>query len=164
MTSRARLPVALALALALAGAPVALADVDPSMCLAPDGTPTSCPAGTAPDPFSGTDPGLFSTVPKVFIAIFVVVALLGVATTVWRVSLARRMATGAGLDPGQATAVALLSENGVDAAYLAASLRPAAPAGPSVEDRLRELQRLRDQGLVTADEFETRRTAILDSL
>jgi hypothetical protein len=171
MTARGRLVPALLLALLLApvSAGVALADAVPDMCLAPDGTPTSCPAGSGPDPFGGPGPGLFGTVAKVFLGLFVVAVLLGVATTVWRVRLARRMAMDVGLDPDQATAVTMLSGSGAEAAYLAATLRDAkgsraAADDRPAEDRLRELQRLRDQGLVTEAEYAARRTAIVESL
>jgi hypothetical protein len=76
------------------------------------------------------------------------------------------------MDPDRATAMTLLSDDGLDATYLAANLRsPGAPAAPppvdpgrSAEDRLRQLQQLRDGGLVSAEEYDERRRAILDSL
>jgi hypothetical protein len=114
----------------------------------------------------GGDPGL----PAGFVAFGVIAVLFGVGGTLWRVSLARRMAEESGMDPDRATTMTLLSDDGLDATYLASSLRdrPADPprtaAERSVDDRLRELQHLRDEGLVTAEEYETRRTAILDSI
>lgn len=113
------------------------------------------------------DPGI----PPVFIGFMVLVLLAGVATTLWRLSLARKMATEAGLDPDRATAMTMLSDDGLEATYLASSLRgqapppaPVPPAGQSAEARLLELQRLRDQGLVTYEEYETRRAAIIESI
>ena len=96
----------------------------------------------------------------------------GIGITVWKVSTARTMARRSGMDPNQATAVTLLTDDGLDATYLAANLRgsqpaPAAapaPAPRTAQDRLHELQELRDQGLVTAEEYESRRTAIVDSI
>ena len=116
-------------------------------------------------------------VPSGFVAIFVLVVLAGVGTTVWRVSLARQMARDSGMNQDQATAMTLLSDNGLDATYLASNLRDGTGGGASppvsratsssgrtVNDRLRELQQLRDEGLVTYDEYDTRRKEILDSL
>ena len=44
------------------------------------------------------------------------------------------------------------------------SSAPGGPAGPSVEARLGELERLREQGVVTDDEYAARRSQILDDL
>lgn len=109
-------------------------------------------------------------IPSGFVALFVVVAIAGAAMTIYRVTMARRMAEEAGLDPDRAATMTLLSDDGLDATYLASSLRATKPsepaAGPSrlTHDRLRELQQLRDDGLVTAEEYEARRKAILDSI
>jgi len=43
-------------------------------------------------------------------------------------------------------------------------LAPAAKPGRSIEDRLRTLQRLRDLGLVTPEEYESKRRQILSEL
>jgi hypothetical protein len=82
------------------------------------------------------------------------------------------MAQDAGLDPNTATKVALLSENGIDATYLASTLAshsrvqppPVQPPPKSAEERLQELQGLRDRGLVTPDEYEAQRKQILNSI
>ena len=126
------------------------------------------------------DPG--SGIPGVFIALFVIVGLLAVATAIWRVTATRRMAERAGLDPDTATAVSLLSDGGMGAAYVASTIashsRPAAPPPPPpapaapapatsskpVEERLRELQELKDKGVVTAEEYEAQRQKILGSI
>ncbi len=84
------------------------------------------------------------------------------------------MAREAGLQ-GRATRMALLSDDGFEATYLASSLRRPpvegevtpvegpAPSRPTA-DRLRELDRLRDEGLVTAEEHAERRRAILEGI
>ncbi len=65
--------------------------------------------------------------------------------------------------------------DGFEATYLAANLRgktdppvdpPASPGAttPSVAERLRQLQELRDQGLITPGEYDARRAAIIDSV
>jgi hypothetical protein len=94
---------------------------------------------------------------------FLLVLLLGVAGTVWRVRAARSMARSADLDEGAAGRMALVSEDGLAATYLASSMRGPA-AAPVVRDtatRLRELDRLRDEGLVTETEHASRRAAII---
>ena len=109
-------------------------------------------------------------IPAGFGVLFVLMLLGGGAITLWKISTARQMAQESGLDPDRATAMALLSDDGLDATYLAASLRssPAADDGPvptrTAGDRLRELESLRDEGLVTAAEYDARRQAILDAL
>jgi hypothetical protein len=54
---------------------------------------------------------------------FVLAAVAGVGLTIWRVSLARDLARESGMDPDRATAVTLLSDDGLDATYLASSRR-----------------------------------------
>jgi hypothetical protein len=119
--------------------------------------------------------GGFGGVGVMFGGLFVLILLIGVGMTVWRISTARQLATQAGLDANQATAVALLDDEGLAATYVASSLRPkpATPTGPassesapvrSAADRLAELQRLKDQGLVTAEEYQAQRKAIVDSV
>ncbi|MFC6342364.1 hypothetical protein ACFP8W_10265, partial [Nocardioides hankookensis] len=75
------------------------------------------------------DPGI----PGWFVVLFVLVLVAGVATTIWRVSTAQRMARDSGMDEGDAATMALLSDDGLEATYLASNLRtpPAEPATPS---------------------------------
>jgi hypothetical protein len=110
-------------------------------------------------------------IPGWFIALFVIVALLGVGVTIWRVSVARQIAKNAGIDPNTATAVTLLSDDGVGAAYVASTLasRPSRPSSPSeprktAEQRLGELQNLRERGLVSDEEYQAQRAKILGSI
>jgi hypothetical protein len=117
---------------------------------------------TYDDPMGGG-----SGMPGEFVGLFVLALLVGGGLTAWRVSTARDIARRAGLDPDDATATALLTQNGLDATYLAASLRQNGHATPppvqpkSTEDRLHELTRLHAQGLVTQAEYDERRSAIL---
>jgi hypothetical protein len=108
-----------------------------------------------------------------FALLFFLVLMVGIGITVWKVTTARRMAREAGMNEGDATAMALLTDDGFEATYLASNLRqpaaptpsqPAPPTRGSTADRLNELQNLLDQGLVTQEEFEAARKAILDSL
>jgi hypothetical protein len=112
------------------------------------------------DPMGGAAAG--------FAVLFVLTVAAGIGFTLWRVSTTRSMARRAGMDPDEATAMTLLSDDGFEATYLAANLRghspPPAPESASVGDRLRELQGLRDEGLVTPEEYDERRRAILDDL
>ena len=99
--------------------------------------------------------------------LFVLVALGGVALTVWKVSTARRMAGESGMDPADATAMTLLSDDGFEATYLAANLRgqatPTAPpaGGKGTAERLRELRQLLDEGLITQEEYDARRRVVI---
>lgn len=94
-------------------------------------------------------------------------------TLVWRLTLARTLARRAGMNPNDATAVTLLDDNGLAATYVATGLRPArrteqVPPSPApvriTAERLRELEDLKTQGMVTDDEYKARRRAIIDSL
>lgn len=113
-----------------------------------------------------------SGVPSAFGAFFVLAVLVGIGVTVWRVSLARDLARRSGMSPGQATAVTLLEDDGLEATYLAANLRgstaptPAQPVAPgrTAHERLVELEGLRRDGLLTDTEYQARRQAIVDSL
>lgn len=111
--------------------------------------------------------------PAGFMAIFVIVLVLGIATTIYKVGMARTMARRSGMDPDEATAMTLLTDDGLEAAYLASSLRPESEPGRSsavpvaevsTADRLRELDDLRAQGLVTEEEYAERRREIIDSI
>jgi hypothetical protein len=120
-----------------------------------------------PDLF-GDESGVGPGIPAGFAAWFVLIVVAGVGFTVWQVSKTRSMARRAGMDPNEATAMTLLSDGGFEATYLAANLRntgtSAYPVPRDVADRLRELQRLKDQELVTADEYAARRQAIIDGI
>jgi hypothetical protein len=104
---------------------------------------------------------------SVFGLFFVLVIVLGIASTVWRVSTARRMAERSGMDPGEATMMALMTEDGLDSTYLASNLRGQVPneaTRPTAAERLTELQGLKDQGLITDSEYAARRQAIIDGV
>jgi membrane protease subunit (stomatin/prohibitin family) len=117
------------------------------------------------------EPG--SGIPGWFVAWGVFVVVVGVVVTIWRVSTAQKLAKRSGMDPGLATQMTLLSDDGLDATYLASSLRqqtaatpaPAtAPAPTTTSARLAELKSLLDAGLVTQAEYDERRKAIIDSV
>jgi len=142
-------------------------------CLqAPDGTWSvqHNVGGFGSDP---SDPGI----PGAFVGWMIFVIAVGIGITVWRVSTARRLARNAGLDEGDATAVTLLGNDGLAATYVASAVQSAQqrrapearrdlpiPRATSTEERLRELQRLHDEGLVTDDEYTQRRSAIVNSV
>ncbi len=140
----------------------------PDECFQLDGS--GAPVTCVQQPDGSWDPESFSTGPdplSLALVGFVVVLLLGVATTAWRMRTARSMARTAGLDEDVAGRMALVSEDGLTATYLASSLRGStqpAPARRDVATRLRELDRLRAEGLVTEDEHASRRAAILDDV
>lgn len=120
------------------------------------------------------DPGFGDVVPAAvpvgFGIFFALIVLIGIASTVWRVSTARRMARDAGLDERDASRMALLSNEGLSTTYLASSLRAQQQPSPQpravrpVAERLRELTALRDDGLLTTEEYAARRRAILDEV
>ena len=104
-----------------------------------------------------------------FVFLLVVGALVAVALLIWRVTTAQRLARQGGMDPGLATQMTLLSDDGLDATYLASSLRQPPPStspapAPSAAARLEELKGLLDQGLVTQAEYDERRAAIIGSI
>ena len=110
-------------------------------------------------------------VPDLFLVFFFLVLVTGVAGVAWRIHAARSMARRAGLDEGEAVRMALTSEDGLTATYLASSLRGPSAGAPGrdhvVRDtatRLRELDRLLSEGLVTQDEHASRRAGILDEV
>jgi hypothetical protein len=143
--------------------------------------PTDCtnvvPGTTADCPDYST-PGVDSNPLHWFVPLMVIAGIAGIGTTVWRVRTARALAEDAGMDPGRATAITLLGNDGLDAAYIASAVHAAhqrgmdprqrpdlpIPRPTSAEDRLRELQRLHEQGLVTDEEYTHRRSAIVDTL
>jgi hypothetical protein len=107
------------------------------------------------------------------VLLFVLGALIAIALVVWKVSTARKLAAQSGMDPGLATQMTLLTENGLDATYLAASLRKPVPdattptsasASTPAAGRLAELKSLLDTGLITQEEFDKRRLAIIDAV
>ena len=116
------------------------------------------PSGSADNPLS------------IAIPLFLIAAAVGGGLTIWRVSTARSLARRAGMDPGEATAITLLGNDGLDAAYVASAVRTAQERPDlvvprtSAADRLRELDRLRASELVTDDEYARQRKVILDSV
>jgi hypothetical protein len=123
------------------------------------------------EPAFGVDTGP----PGWFVAFFVLALFAGVGVTIYKVTMARDLARGSGMDPDRATAMTLLEDDGLAATYLAANLRPSPGSAPaqaadaaggrrSVSERLAELNTLLEQGLVTQAEYDARRAAILDSL
>lgn len=108
-----------------------------------------------------------------FIALFVLGVLASVAILIWKVSTARRLAAESGMDRGLATQMVVLTDDGLEATYLAANLRstaaqasaaqaPAAQA--SAAQRLAELKELLDAGLINQTEHDERRTKIIDAV
>jgi hypothetical protein len=142
---------------------------EPPTCTKVNG---SCVPSWTGDPSPGGGGG----VPGAFVFFAVLAVLVAVRLIVWKVSTARSLATQAGMDPGLATQMTLLTEDGLDATYLAANVRnrqpgvseasPVRPQGAhlTAAERLTELRSLMDQGLVTAGEYEERRRAIIDSV
>ena len=97
------------------------------------------------------------------------VVVIGIASTLYRVSVARRIAQNNGLDPRDATAVALLNDNGLSAAYVRGGMqqgqRPPAdpPRYPAAAAR-RPRGAARHAGKITDAEYAAARQRIIDSL
>jgi hypothetical protein len=111
-------------------------------------------------------------IPGWFIGFGVLIVLVGIGSTIWRVTTAQKIAKQSGMDPGLATQMTLLTDDGLDATYLAANLRggqathqPTQPSpSETTAERLEELKALLDRGLVTQAEYDERRRAIIDSV
>lgn len=124
-----------------------------------------------PDPFmepGGVGGDAFG---QVFGLFFVLAIVVGVASAVWKVSTARRMARDSGMSERDATAMALLTDDGFEATYLASNLRegrgvpaPAPTDGRSTEERLAEVDRLHAAGHIDDDERAEVRRQILGGL
>lgn len=133
-------------------------------------------SGVGPGFGPGLDSGAGDGIPGAFVAFFLLAVVLGIAGTIWKVSTARRMATQSGMNPDDAAVMTMLTDDGFEATYLAANLRqpqppaPASPAGPATgpaapaAERLRELDRLLTEGLITQAERDERRRAIIDGI
>jgi hypothetical protein len=132
------------------------------------GSPTAAFADACDDDPTcfGDDSGM--GIPGWFTALAVLFVVAAIALTIYRVTVARGMAEKSGMDPGDATRVALLDDDGLSATYLASQVRgqqaTTPPAARSTAERLRELDDLRAQGLVTEEEHAQRRAAILGDL
>lgn len=117
-------------------------------------------------PGMGSDAGI----PAFFGLFFVLVLVAGIGATMWRVSTARRMARDSGMNVGDATAMALMDEDGLSATYLASNLRqhpatePAGSGRAPAAARLRELAELLEQGLITQAEHDARRARIIEGV
>ena len=144
------------------GTAVTLALVALLLGAAPSNADTGDFAG-APEPGGG--------IPGWFVGFAVLAVLVGIGGMVWKVTTAQKLAKQSGMDPSLATQMTLLSDDGLDATYLASSLRqpppstsPAPGPAPSAAARLEELKGLLDQGLVTQAEYDERRAAIIGSI
>lgn len=140
-----------------------------------DGEPPTCTevngkwVASWPDEFPGGDGSGGGS--GGFAFLFILAAVVGIAVVIWKVSTARRLAAESGMDPGVATGMTLLSDNGLEATYLAANLRGQSPASAptpaekaTTAKRLAELKGLLDEGLITQAEYDERRRAIIDSV
>lgn len=137
-------------------------DGEPPVCTEVDGGWVA----SWPDEVSG-----FGGVWVLFAFLFVLAIVASIAILVWKVSTARRLATESGMDPSLATQMTLLTDNGLESTYLAASLREplATSKSPATEQataakRLGELKVLLDDGLITQAEYDEQRRSIIDAI
>lgn len=140
-----------------------------------DGEPPTCTevngkwVASWPDDFPGADGSGGGS--SGFAFLFILAALVGIAVVIWKVTTARQLAAESGMDPGLATGMTLLTDNGLEATYLAANLRGQSPASAptpaekaTTAKRLAELKGLLDEGLITQAEYDGQRRAIIDTV
>jgi len=114
--------------------------------------------------------------PGLIFFLFIVFAICG---TVFKVAMARDMASRSGMDPDEATMITLFDDDGLSATYLASNLRtpPAGSTGsigstgakpPTAHAvaaaRIEQLKGLLTDGVITHAEYDERRKAIIDSI
>jgi hypothetical protein len=100
-----------------------------------------------------------------FFVFFGLIVVIGIVATVWRIRAARSLARSAGLDEGAATMAALSDENAMSTMMVATRLgNPPAGHDPDPATRLRLLDDLKAQNLITDAEYAEKRAAILDGL
>lgn len=88
-----------------------------------------------------------------FIALFVIVALLAIGTSIFKFSQTRQMALKKGATESEATALALSGDVGTAASFV--------KNDDSNEERIREVRHLQQQGLITVEQAEQRVAEIL---
>jgi hypothetical protein len=100
------------------------------------------------------------------VAIGFVVLAAGLGVSWYRVTVARRSAREAGLDPNAATRRALTGKDVPEPEPAPSSARPLPDDALTgdVAERLVRLRSLLDQGLLTQAEYDERRRAIIDSI
>ena len=127
-----------------------------------------------PEPGFGDDPGF----PSGFIALFVIVALVGVGTAIYKIWWTGELARRRGHDPTEARITGFLTGDlGTAATYLrpdrepdrpetraAAAERLAEAADESAEERLEEVADLLAKGLISEAEAAHKRAEILRDL
>ncbi len=147
----------------------ALAIVATLLCLAPTAHASDCLESDFEDGCvtDATDAASSDGVDG-FMVLFVLVLIVGIGLTIYKMSMASNMAKRSGMDPGEAAAMTLLDDSGLSATYLASNLRKDGPEPrievKSAETRLEELKRVLDEGLITRAEYDVRRQAIIDSI
>jgi hypothetical protein len=101
-----------------------------------------------------------------FFVFFGLIVVAGIVTTIWRVRATRSLAKSAGLDPDSAAAVALTDPTATSAMIIASRMgqQGGQPAGHDAASRLKELDGLKAQGLITDQEYADKRAAILNGL
>ena len=101
-----------------------------------------------------------------FFVFFGLIVVAGIVATIWRVRVTRNLARQAGIDPDTAAAAALSDENAMGAMIIASRMGQQAgqPVAHDAASRLRELDELKAQGLITDQEYADKRAAILNGL
>lgn len=97
--------------------------------------------------------------PSWFVAVFVLMLLVGVGSAVAKVWWTGELARRRGRDSSEAIVSSLLGGN--DLITAATYFKDPVTQSPTVEQRLLELKRLEDQGLISDAEADARRSEIL---
>lgn len=98
-----------------------------------------------------------SGIPSWFIALFVIAALVGIGTSIWRYSVLR----SGGLNPFVAREQLEAKLNQNLSAQPGPPGQPAPPSAKSVEERLAELTDLHSRGVITDEELAAGRAKII---
>jgi hypothetical protein len=101
---------------------------------------------------------------NVAVVIGLVVLAAGFGVSWYRVSVARRAAREAGLDPNAATRRALTGKDVPEPDREPPPGRPEAALTGDVAERLIQLRSLLDRGLISQAEYDERRRGIIDSI
>jgi hypothetical protein len=112
-------------------------------------------------------PPFFEVALGLIMVLIVVGFVAAIVGGVIRYRTTKRMAIRSGMSEADAAGFAMTSEHGLEAAFVADRLAgtvvvptPRATSG----ERLAELAALRDQGLISAEEYNAKRRSILDLL
>ncbi len=98
------------------------------------------------------------------VILFIVIVVAGIVGGIWRVRAARSLADSSGINKDAATAAAMFDNNALSTLTVASRLGNQPAGQQDVAARLRQLDDLKAQGLITDAEHAEKRAAILKDL